>query len=271
MLTLSSDAAVDLQIHTTHSDGTWTPEQLIDYLLAEGFGLAAITDHDRVDTAASLQGLASKKQMPLLTAVEMTTTWQGAVTDVLCYGFDPKRTALGDLAQDVQRRQRANTAEVFQNLCQKGHIRCEDADILSGILAKPGAQQPHELYALVDTLEMMKGAGFRLATNPISDVVDAAHGDGAVCLIAHPGRSDGFLTYTVDLLDQLRREVPIDGLESYYPAHTPAQIEIFSAYAQKHRLLVSSGSDSHGPDKPPIKYRADLSRTLLERLGIQIQ
>ena len=42
------------------------------------------------------------------------------------------------------------------------------------------------------------------------------------------------------------------------------------AYAEKHNLLTSSGSDSHGPGKKPIKYRAELSRALLERLGIRI-
>jgi phenolic acid decarboxylase len=64
---LAADATIDLQMHTTFSDGTWMPEQLIDYLVSEQFGLGAITDHDRVDTAAALQHLAAEKQLPLLT------------------------------------------------------------------------------------------------------------------------------------------------------------------------------------------------------------
>jgi hypothetical protein len=47
-LVLAPDAAIDLQMHTIYSDGTWTPEQLIEYLVSEQFGLVAITDHDRV-------------------------------------------------------------------------------------------------------------------------------------------------------------------------------------------------------------------------------
>jgi len=46
---------------------------------------------------------------------------------------------------------------------------------------------------------------------------------------------------------------------------------MYLKYAQKHDLLISSGSDSHGPDKKPIKYQAELSRSLLERVGIQIK
>ena len=93
-LVLTPDAAIDLQLHTTASDGTWAPEQLIDYLVSERFGLVAITDHDRVDTATSLQQLAAQKQLPVLTAVEMSTSWNGELTDVLCYGFDPEQNEL---------------------------------------------------------------------------------------------------------------------------------------------------------------------------------
>jgi 3',5'-nucleoside bisphosphate phosphatase len=46
---------------------------------------------------------------------------------------------------------------------------------------------------------------------------------------------------------------------------------MFVEYARQHDLLVSSGSDSHGPDKPPVKYRAELSRKLLERLGVRVE
>ena len=113
-------------------------------------------------------------------------------------------------------------------------------------------------------------AGCIFATNELAEIVEASHHSGAVCLLAHPGRQDGFITYDVELLDKLRQEISIDGLEVYYPAHTPEQTTMFFEYARKHNLLISSGSDSHSPEKPPIKYPARLSRNLLERLGIQI-
>src|SRR5260370_877222 len=103
-LVLAPDAAIDLQLHTTYSDGAWTPQQLIDYLVSERFGLVAITDHDRVDTVAALQQLAAEQQLPVLAAVEMSTSWRGELTDVLCYGFDPAKNELQDLAQDIAHR-----------------------------------------------------------------------------------------------------------------------------------------------------------------------
>jgi predicted metal-dependent phosphoesterase TrpH len=280
-LVLASDAAVDLQLHTAYSDGTWTPEQLLEYLVREQFGLVAITDHDRADTVVALQQLALDKHQPVLVAVEMTTLWQGEMTDLLCLGFDPDRNALNDLAQDLLRRQRENTREVYENLRRKGYPFPQSPDELSAILEKPSSQQPHELVALTKrhgygTSEPSAGkivleAGCTFATNDIATVVEAAHRSGAVCLIAHPGREDGFVTYDVQSLDKLRQEVPIDGLEVYYPVHTPAQTAMYLEYAQLHHLLISAGSDSHGPAKPPIKYPAELSRTLLGRVGIQIE
>jgi predicted metal-dependent phosphoesterase TrpH len=279
-LILAADAAIDLQMHTTSSDGTWTPEQLIDCLVSEQFGLVAITDHDHVDTAIPLQQLAIQKQLPVLTAVEMSTSWKGEPTDVLCYGFDPEKNALQVLAQDIAYRQRENIREVCENL-QKIGISFPHQHELDALLAKPSAQQPHELVALLKRQgygtgtpsagTLITDAGFSWATNDIAEVVDATHRSGAVCLIAHPGRGNGYTIYDANLLDELRRQVPIDGFEVYYPAHTPEQIVMYREYAKAHHLLTSSGSDSHGPEKKPIKYQAELSRSLLERLGIQVK
>ncbi len=277
-LALTADAAIDLHVHTAYSDGAWQPEQLLDLMLREQFGLVAITDHDRVDTLVALQQLALEKNLPVLVAVEMTTSWRGEMTDLLCFGFDPERSALNALAQALLRRQRDNTREVYENLIRQGYTFPGEPDALSAILARPSSQQPHDLIALLkrhgyglgqpSAGKIVLEAGGAFATNDPAAVVDAAHQSGAVCLIAHPGRQDGFVTYDAKLLDQFRQEIPIDGLEVYYPLHTPTRVATYRDYAERHHLLVSAGSDSHGPDKPPIHYRAELCRDLLERVGI---
>jgi hypothetical protein len=149
---------------------------------------------------------------------------------------------------------------------------------LPALLATPSSRQPFALVALLEEQGYGLGeppagriafeAGCAFAASEPAAV--AEHQSGAVCLLAHPGRADGFTTFDVELLDQFRQEVPIDGLEVYYPRHTPAQTEMYRVYAERHRLLISAGSDSHGPEMPPIKYRAELCRGLLKRLGIEI-
>ncbi len=277
-LCLAAGAAVDLHLHTLFSDGRWTPEALLDHLVREAFDLAAITDHDRTDTLTSIQRLALEKHLPVLVGVEMTTTWRGEMVDLLCYGFDPNQNALADLAQDVLRRQQENTREVYETLQRQGCIFPPDA--LPTLLDMPSAQQPHAIVALLNEHgyglgepsagRMVYEAGCAFAMNDPAVVLDAARRSGAVCLIAHPGRGDGFVDFDGPLLDQFREETPVDGLEVYYPLHEPAKIALFREYAQRHHLFISAGSDSHKPEKPPIQYRAELCRDLLERLGIQI-
>ncbi|MGZ3582205.1 MAG: PHP domain-containing protein [Ktedonobacterales bacterium] len=277
-LVLAPDAAIDLQMHTTFSDGTWTLEQLLDHVAGEQFGLVAITDHDRLDTAATIQRLAREKRVAVLPAVEISAWWKEEPVDVLCYGFASEDNELRVVADDNARRQRENTLEVCANLRGKG-IVVPEGDALEALLEEPSTQQPHTLAAFLrqhgigtgepSAGKLMTDAGFAWATTDIAAVVEAAHRSRAVCLIAHPGR-DGYVRFDDTLLDELRRSVPIDGFEAYYPAHTDEQTAMYVAYADRHGLLTSSGSDSHGPEKKPIKYRADLSRRLLERLGIQI-
>jgi predicted metal-dependent phosphoesterase TrpH len=279
-LSLVADAIIDLHVHTIHSDGIWTPGELFDYLVSEQFSLVAITDHDRADTTIALQQLAQSKHLPVLVAVEMTAAWQGEMTDLLCFGFDPVHSELLELAQDVLRRQQDNTREVFENLQRKGYTLPQSPAVLTDLLAQPSAQQPHALVASLKRQGYGQGepsagkiaheAGCTFATNDLAAVVEAAHCSGAVCLIAHPGRTDGFVNYDVQLLDQVRQEALIDGLEVYYPKHTPAQTAMYLEYARRHHLLNSAGSDSHGSEKPPIKYRAELCRALFERLEIQM-
>lgn len=279
-LTLSPDASIDLHMHTTFSDGRWPAEQLIDYLVSEGFDLVAITDHDRVDTMPTIQELAIQKHLPVLVGVEMTTQWNGVMGDVLCYGFDPDTTELREVADEVVRRQLENTLAVYEELRRKGYEFPRQAEVLQeshGELRLPRDNilllRAHGYAADWHTaLKILNEAGFVSVKADMARTVDAVHRDGGVALIAHPGRRErGFTFYDTELLDRVRAEVPLDGLEVIHPSHTPEVTEVLIGYARKHDLLMSTGSDSHSiPNRMPKKYRAELSRALLERVGIQV-
>src|SRR5579875_3573268 len=116
-----SDAPIDLQLHTTSSDGRWSAEQLFDYLAQEGFGLVAVTDHDRVDMVASIQQLGTQKHIPILAAVEISAEFHGKMADVLCFGSDPHDQALRAIADDVRQRQKDNAEQVYAELLRRGY------------------------------------------------------------------------------------------------------------------------------------------------------
>src|SRR5690349_10064251 len=93
-LTLPVDAAVDLQMHTTFSDGRWSAAELLDHVAGAGFALVAITDHDRPDTVEELQRLAGEHGVRVLPAVEMSASWEEDMLDILCFGVPPGRSEL---------------------------------------------------------------------------------------------------------------------------------------------------------------------------------
>lgn len=273
-LVLAPDAAIDLQLHTVFSDGKWTATALLDYLVAEGFALAAITDHERADTQVELQALAQARNFPLITAVEMSSLWEGEFADFLCYGFELENNALDTLAKGVWSRQAENTRQVFNELSKQYPLQAAELD---AILAQPSVDHVNQFVSLITKYHQgeksvgrtLMDAGFIYMTTAPAEIVAAAHQSGAVCILAHAGRTDGFFCFEESSLDKLREVAAIDGIEAYYPLHSSEQTQHFLAYAAKHNLLVSSGSDSHSPARLPIKYRAELSRNLLERLGVR--
>ncbi|MEO8954589.1 MAG: PHP domain-containing protein [Ktedonobacteraceae bacterium] len=279
-LTLTPDASIDLHMHTTYSDGRWPAQQLIDYLVNAGFDLVAVTDHDRVDMVANTQALAVAKNLPVLAGVEMSTEWNGHMGHMLCYGFDPENNYLSTVTENVVRLQLENTHAVHDELVRRGYTFPREAEVLAetdGKLRRPADNgrllREHGYAADWQTaMRMIREASFHSIMANMAETVEAAHRSGAVCLIAHPGRREhNFTFYDPALLDQLRAEVPIDGIEVYHPYHSPEIIETYLAYVHKHNLLLSTGSDSHSmPGRMPIKHRAEISRQLLERVGIQV-
>jgi predicted metal-dependent phosphoesterase TrpH len=209
----------------------------------------------------SIQRLGLQKQVPVLAAVEISAQFHDQMADVLCFGFDPHTQALRAIADDVRQRQKENAEQVYEELQHRGYR----------------FPHPQDLRVVGDCgTVLLKQGTVPDWSSALALLTEAAHGGGGVALIAHPGRGlrepQGFTDYTPDLLDQVRAEIPLDGIEVYYPTHSPEQVETYLAYAMQHGLLASAGSDSHGPPgRMPIKYRAELCRRLLERVGIQVQ
>jgi predicted metal-dependent phosphoesterase TrpH len=285
-LTLAPDAPIDLHMHTTFSDGRWPAEQLLDYLIGERFAMVAITDHDRVDTQDALQPLALQKGLPVLVGVEMTTQWNGGtgdmevMGDLLCYGFDPDTPDLRVVATSVVDRQYENTLAVLEELKHRGYEFPRQAEVLKESGGEP--RLPRDNIALLrqhgyasdwhSGVRLIKEAGFVSIKADMAETVEAVHRGGGVTLIAHPGRRErGFTFFELELLDQVRADVPIDGIEVIHPSHSAEMTEAYLAYARKHHLLMSTGSDSHSiPGRMPKQHRAELSRDLLERVGIHV-
>jgi len=173
----------------------------------------------------------------------------------------------------------ANNQEVYQELRHRGYRFPRQGDLLAaqgGRLRRPVDNatllMAHGYAAdLEQGLAMIRDAGYRIISAPIQSVVEAAHASGAVALLAHPGRRSEIRDYPTDLLRELLDEVPLDGLEVYYPTHSGTQVAEYEAMAGERELLVSAGSDSHRPgQRLPVAYEAARVAKLLARLGIAL-
>lgn len=276
---LPPDAAVDLHMHTTYSDGQWPAERLLDYLVSEAFDLVSVTDHDRVDKVAEIQEAGKEKGLPVLSGVEMSTEWNGKMGDLLCFGFDPLHNELSTITAKIQQRRTENARNIYDNLQREGYEFPRQQEVLSRNNGE--IFYPHEVGMLLrehgyaangsEAFRMIQKFGYTSTRVDMGETVEAVHRSGGVCLIAHPGRREqGFTFYSPELLDQVRQDVPIDGIEIYHPSHSKELNETYLVYATQHDLLMSAGSDSHSnPRRMPIKYRAEISRKLLERVGVK--
>lgn len=280
ILTIRAEDPIDLQMHTTFSDGAWTPDLLFDHLATAGFRVVAVTDHDRVDGIPVMVAAGAARGIHVIPAVEVTTAWDGRHVDVLCFAEAFTGSALADLVRATETGQFENTRLVRRELARRGYTFPRQAEVLrtqGGEPVRPidNATLIHAhgyTPTLAAALDVIRDAGFRSIAADLGEAVAAAHASGAVALIAHPGRREaGFTLFDRPLLDAVRARIPLDGMEVHYPTHTSTQIEGFRRYAQAHDWLQSAGSDSHGPhQRLPIPYPAALARELLERCGIAV-
>lgn len=278
---LPDGVSVDLHTHTVFSDGHWQPDALVAHLAERGFWLAAIADHDRFDHLPAIQAQAAERGLTLLPAVEVTTNWHGRVAHLLCYARTlPPNGALARLTAATRDGMRENNAAVAAELARRGYAFPRQAEVLAasgGRVERPIDNArlllAHGYVATMDTaLALIADAGYRIVSAPLAEALAAAHADGALALIAHPGRRDGEVPpYEPELLAALLDEIPLDGIEAYYAVHTPEQTAAYLALARQRGLLVSAGSDSHGPrQRLPIAYPARGVAALLERLGLKL-
>lgn len=280
---LAPDAAVDLHLHTRYSDGSWLPAELFDALAAGGFRVVSVVDHDQLAHLPEVVALGTTHDIDVIPGTEVTTEWRGLAAHLLCYaplatGF--RGDALRAIVANTDARMRANTRMIYDAMLARGYAFPQQAKTLAAQNGEPvRALDVAQLliahnYAASPTeaMEMVTEAGYRQALAPLAEAVTAAHADGAVCVLAHPGRGQGEIhRYLPEEIEALLAETPLDGIEVYYPTHTPEQVAEYAALAQRRDLLMSAGSDSHGPgQRLPIAYPARQVAPLLERLGVRV-
>jgi len=251
---------IDLHTHTTFSDGSLTPTQLVEAAAAMGLTAVAITDHDTVDGLPEALAAGERLAIEVVPGVELNLEHERITMDMLGYflGGCPSDELKQELAELRVYRDERN-ARIVERLAGLGFV-LDAADLAAaenGSVGRPhigeamvrrgyvgSISEAFELYlrrgapAWVDRRRLSLGAAVRLL-----------RASGGLPVLAHPGiiRTDGAG------LDHLLRDAVragIAGLECYYPLHDETAVKAFLVLAGKYGLVATGGSDFHGSVKP---------------------
>ncbi|HEY9640302.1 MAG TPA: PHP domain-containing protein [Coleofasciculaceae cyanobacterium] len=240
---------LELHCHTTHSDGTLTPAQLVEAAIAAGVRILAITDHDTVSGWDEAFATAAQRPIEIVPGLELSTTWNGRSLHIL--GFYPDRDKLEPPLQERLSGRQRRAHAIIAKLADLGYpieVAYPDGKMAIGrphiaaALVKAGYVQSSQ-EAFERWLGDDKPAYVQYEQFSAIEGIQLLRSCGAVPVWAHPFLFRGGTVETVlpDLV-----AAGLMGLEVYHPSHSPSQYRTLEALCQHYRLLMTGGSDYHG-------------------------
>lgn len=285
MADLQRASLADLHVHSTHSDGRFTPAELVRQARAAGLIALAITDHDALDAFADAQTALREPPPPLplgrvravlelVPGVEITTDFDGREAHLLAYWFDPTDAGLRGALDRLRDSRRDRLREMAERLRALG-LSVEES-FVDAACSAPGQAPGRRLLAehLVATgqaattgevfaryLRTSGPASVPASRIPIADAVSLVRGAGGVTSLAHPSDE----TPPGDFAEL--RDLGVDALEAEYPWPGKAHRAAIREAARRWGFAVTGGSDCHGPQPPARQVgRSGVQRPELERL-----
>ncbi|MCS7013318.1 MAG: PHP domain-containing protein [Chloroherpetonaceae bacterium] len=265
-------AAVDLHMHTTCSDGKYSPQELVRKAFAAGLKVISITDHDNLAAYHEAKPVADELGIELIPGVEVSTSHQGRDVHILGY-FVQEDSELNEYLKACRERRILRTEKIVENLRKMGvYIRIEQvfAKAANGSVGRPhiAAVLQESGYVQSYSEAFAKYIGTHSPayekseeTEP-AEVIRLINEAGGLSFLAHPGRfvPDDTVRYLIDL--------GIDGLEIIHPAHDSERQEFYRAIANEYFLLMSGGSDYHGakPQDDELFGQMYISYNWLEKM-----
>jgi predicted metal-dependent phosphoesterase TrpH len=272
---------IDLHIHTTATPhhSSWEPDVLAQAAAGAGLRAIAATDHNTTSGVRALLEAGLRYGVRVIPGVEIDSGFGGKLWHTLVYAVDPDAPPMLALCAAVFERNMADAAALRVKLGQRGFR----LDGLDGLGRPPNVADVGTALARQNALpgrrpsEDDEGAGMRHILSEVEggyqpigvdEIIEVAHHAGGLAVLAHPGRSKSIyaIPAVADDIAALA-EVGLDGIEVFYPTHTPEQRAFYRELAQRHGLLVTGGSDSHHPQQPLASWPAEQCKEFLERVG----
>ena len=244
----------DLHIHSTASDGTWDPGQLVAAAVAAGLKAMAVTDHDSTENVAATGRLARDAGLVFVPGLEINTTKDGHNYHLLGYGIDLENKKLQELCDhneallakkdldSIKRLRDLGWPVDVQEFISYSYDRHRGGwKALAYLVDKNLCRDVNDFFQRIFTAE--NSLGFPEFPS-IGEVIKIIHGAGGLALCAHVA-SDFHGMGLQECLPRLVEE-QLDGFECYHSGHTPGDAKLLAHYCARHKLCVSGGSDCHG-------------------------
>ncbi len=244
----------DLHIHTTASDGSFTPEEVVTKATDVNLSAIAITDHDTVDGV--IKALKMKNQnIEIIPGIEIDTLLEATQEEVhiLGYFIEPKDPFWIGFFQRTKITREKRMAKMVKKLNQLGiDVTLEDVKLIAE--KNTPLCRPHLARLLLDkkivssiseAFELYIGEGkpaYEPKAMPESiQMIREIKRKKGVAVLAHPG-----LIRNNQSLNIIVNSGELDGIECYHSRHSQEDTEMCLYIAHKHNLLITGGSDDHG-------------------------
>ena len=251
---------IDLHTHSSASDGTDTPADLVRAASAAGLDVVALTDHDAMSGWAEAARAADEVGITLVPGLEISTAHHHRGVHLLAYLPDPTDPPLVAALDRILAGRTARTPAIVDALRRHGIAITED-DVRRESGGSVASGRPHVADALVrlghaddrtqafaDLLNPGKPGYANRYAAPLEEMIPLVTGAGGVAVIAHPWGRSGRAVLDVDTLAHLR-DLGLAGIEVDHQDHSEADRAELRGIADDLDLLVTGSSDHHGLGK----------------------
>ncbi len=253
---------VDFHTHSTCSDGTLTPTELVNHAKKKGLAAFSLTDHDSVDGIAEAKEEAERIGMEFIPGIEFSAA-EDTETHIIGLYIDPENEYLLSTIKKLKDNRRRRMEDICFKLRNLGFdITHEEALEIAGgkfvgrahiaklMVEKGYCKTIRECFDKY--IGLHKPAYSEKTELTAAEAVRAIKEAGGVSFLAHLNQTG----YSIEKLEVLLRELKengLTGIEGYYPEYTSEHISQYRALAQKLSLALSGGSDYHADMKPHIE------------------
>ena len=255
---------VDLHVHTTASDGTMSPAEVVRYAKEKGLRAIAITDHDTIEGLDEGIREGKVQKLEVIPGLELSVDYPKGTMHLLGYYIDPDCSQLVEKLMVVQKARSERNFKMLKKLQELGiEVGLSELKRAAGHgqIGRPHFAQIMVQKGYVNSFQeafdhfLRKGGPayvekFKFSPEEAMRIIVEA---GGVPVLAHPFTLNQLNKRELEELILELKEKGLEGIEVYYPDHTVQQREFYRYLAEKHGLFISGGSDFHGQTKEGVE------------------